>query len=371
MRSIICAIFNFTLVVVCLTGCSLPISNKTQTPTPITNTPSSPTPITPTPAPPTPTPTTPTAARLIGYFYSLDRTHSVSEIPADKFSVLIDAFINVSAAGECVSIDPAVDKSIFKGLIELKKLNPELKTVLSVGGYAHSAYFSDAASSNEARRTFAQSCVAFMTHNGFDGIDIDWETPVSGGLPGNIHRPEDKQNFTALLSELRSELVAQGKADGKSYLLAAALPAGPDNYTKFELDKIHPYLDWITLMAYPFYTGDSKITNFNAPLFASNSDPSTNEKKRLDYNGDAAVRAYLAAGVPANKISLGVPFYGRAWKGVPPNNHGLYQTNTGVFVDDQAPKGIWSSEGEISYKSLERNYQAAWSRFRLSEAQVP
>lgn len=342
-------VFWLALAAVWLAGCDLPMSGPT----------------------PTLTPSAPPSKRLIGYFYGLDRSQHIADIPADKFAILIDAFIDVSSDGKCVSIDPSGDAEVFPELGQLKQRYPGLKTVVSVGGYAHSAKFSDAAASDASRRAFAQSCVAFMTQNGFDGIDIDWETPVSGGLAGNTHRPEDKQNYTALLAALRNQLDALGRADKKSYLLGAALPAGPGDMAKFELGKVHPYLDWMTVMAYAFYTGESKITNFNAPLYPTSTDPAKDEKRRLLYNGDAAVQAYLTAGVPGSKISLGVPFYGRAWKGVPADNNGLYQNDTGVFVDSGAPKGTWSSGGEITYRALEQNYLGAWPRFWQSEAQVP
>lgn len=71
-------------------------------------------------------------------------------------------------------------------------------------------------------KAFAQSCVAFIREHGFDGVDLDWEYPVSGGLAGNHNQPQDKQNFTLLLQTLREQLNAQGKQDGKSYQLTIA-----------------------------------------------------------------------------------------------------------------------------------------------------
>lgn len=333
--------------------------------------------LTPTLAPPSPIVTpSPTVAnvgtpRLIGYFDGVERTHHVSDIPADQLTHVIYAFVDVSDKGECVSIDPAADQANFPGLRQLKQQHPALQTMVSAGGYSHSARFSDAARTLDSRRRFAQSCVQWMKQNGFDGIDIDWEFPVGGGQAGNVHRPEDKQNFTALLAALRQQLDARGKADGRSYLLSIAAPAGPTEMANLEMGQIAGYVNWIDVMAYAFYTGGSKTTNFNAPLYPTSNDPATDEKKRLLYNADAAVQAYLRAGVPAEEISLGVPFYGRGWKGVPPENNGLYQGDGGVFVDSRAPKGTWSQGGEIDYRMLKQYYLGTWPRFWQAEAQVP
>jgi chitinase len=241
---------------------------------------------------------------------------------------------------------------------------------MSVGGYSHSGKFSDVALSTGTRRRFAQSCIQFMKQNGFEGIDIDWEFPVSGGAASNLHRPEDKQNFTALLAELRSDLDAQGTRDGRQYLLTIAGPAGPSEIGNIDLGAIQPLVDWINLETYAFYTASSKITNFNAPLFASSTDPAASETRKRRYNADAAVRAYLAAGVAPDKIMLGVPFYGRGWKGVPDANHGLYQSDGGAATDSKVPKGTWS-DGAILYGALEKNYLNSYPRYWQDEAKEP
>ncbi len=307
--------------------------------------------------------------RLVGYFQGLDRNDHVSDIPADRLTDVIYAFVNVSHDGKCVSADTTLDQINFPQLQQLKKSHPQLKLLLSIGGYSHSANFSDAAATDTSRRTFAQSCVQFMQVNGFDGLDIDWELPVSGGMAGNGHRPEDKQNFTALLAELRRQLDELGSPSGTHDLLTIAAPIGPSEYKNIELNAIAPYLDWIDLMAYAFYTANSPITNFNAPLYASATDPAP-PSKRLYLNGDAAVKAYRAAGVPANKIVLGAPLYGRGWQGVPDVNHGLYQSDSGPAADSTVPNGVWQ-DGAITYGNLVKYYLSGAARFWQPETQEP
>ena len=241
-----------------------------------------------TPTPPntqTPTLPAPTATRLPPSAQSLARVlagyyagwsagrYPVAAIPADQLTHVFYAFANVSPAGECVASNPAQDTANWQALQALKQDHPQLRVLLSVGGWSQSGLFSDVAASAESRTRFAQSCAAFMQANGFDGLDVDWEFPVSGGLPTNHTRPEDGLNFTALLSELRAALSAQATGTGQHYLLTIAAPAGQAEYQHLELKLISQYVDWINLMTYDFTTAASPLTSFNAPLFASAPSP--------------------------------------------------------------------------------------------------
>ncbi len=170
----------------------------------------------------------------------------------------------------------------------------------------------------------------------FDGIDVDWEYPAAEGNPGNIYRPEDTQNFTALLAEFRRQL----DAVRPGLLLTIAAPAGESKYALIELDRIHTSLDWINLMTYDFHGTWEMSTGFQANLRTSAKDPSSPA-----YSVEDTVRGYLAAGAPAEKLVVGVPFYGRGWTGVTNANRGLYQPATAP-----AP-GVWEA-GVNDYKAL-------------------
>lgn len=354
---------------------SVPASTLTPVPSAGSLTPASTgiTAVSPTTSPTTPpaptvthTPAAPYSPRLIAYFFGSNHYNRLADVPFSRLTVLIYAFINVSKDGLCASDNPALDEKNFAALREIKKQFPNLEILLSVGGYAHSAYFSDAAASEDSRRAFAQSCLSLLAQAGFDGLDIDWETPVSGGLPENVHRPEDKQNFTLLLLELRRALDAQAKSR-RPYRLSVALPAVSTELDKFEPDKFAPAVDWITLMAYAYFTSESKITHLNASLYPVQADP---DRHKEAVNGNAAVQAYLSAGIPPQKIALGVPFYGRAWKDVPPANDGLFQPAGGPFVDLSFPE-VWSKDGEITYKGLSESYLSTWPRYWQAEAVQP
>jgi chitinase len=273
----------------------------------------------------------------------------VTDIPADQLTHINYAFVNISQDGECVLGDEWADVQFpypgdtegepllgnFKQLNLLKEAHPGLQILLSIGGWTWSDHFSDVALTDESRAKFAASCVAMMKLYNFDGLDIDWEYPVGGGEPGNGERPEDKANFTLLLAELRAQLDAQGETDAAHYLLTIAAAAGPETYKNYELDKIHQYLDWINIMAYDFAGGWSDVTNFQSSLYLAPDAPEP-------LSADAAVQDYLTGGVPADKIVLGVPFYGRAWSGVPADNDGLYQTYSETYGDN----------GYVSYSDM-------------------
>jgi chitinase len=192
-----------------------------------------------------------------------------------------------------------------------------------------------------------------------DGIDIDWEYPAGGGLATNVARPEDRQNFTLLLAELRQQLDAQGARDGRRYLLTAAVGAGPSHAANLEFDRIPALLDWINLMTYDYHSG-SRIAHFNAPLFAPDGDPTPN------LNVDASVRLYHERGVPPRKIVVGVPFYGRSYGRVPSGNQGLFQPAGGP-----APRE-WGA-GELDYDALTRKRPEAngFRGFWHPDARVP
>ncbi|GAF07879.1 chitinase [Paenibacillus pini JCM 16418] len=241
----------------------------------------------------------------------------------------------------------------------LKQTNPNLKTLLSVGGWTWSNRFSDVAADPVTRTNFANSAVNVLRAYGMDGIDIDWEYPVSEGLPDNSRRPEDKHNFTLLLQETRNKLAAAGAQDGKSYLLTIAGRANQSYTTTTEMSSISQILDWINIMTYDFHGDWEKTTNHNASLYSDPNDPDTVNKFSTDY----AVNAYINAGVPASKIVLGVPFYGRGWKNCAPgpNGDGQYQVCTPDFNGSYIPNGTWDTfetgaGGMFDYGDLAANY---------------
>jgi chitinase len=172
--------------------------------------------------------------------------------------------------------------------------------------------------SKESRARFIDSASEFIAQYQLDGLDIDWEYP---GLPGAGHpfRPEDKQNFTALLSEFRERFNQDSKKSGRRLYLTMAAGASPDFLAHTEMDKVARIVDTVNLMSYDYYEpGSGPITGHHAALFTNPADP---EKA----SADASVHAFEKAGVPADKLVLGIPLYGHVWADVPATSNGLYQ----------------------------------------------
>jgi chitinase len=311
----------------------------------------------------TPTPVPANSTRLVGYFTGIYKNNLVAEIPGSLLTDIIYAFVYISPEGKCVSRDPVEDQSELTALKQLKEKYPGIHVLFSIGEGRNLGTFSNATASETSRQAFTHSCVQFLQHNGFDGIDIDWEFPARG----NEH-PEERGNFTAMLSEFRKQLDFQGRIDGRGYLLTMAAPAGQNEAMGFELDKIQPLVDWINLMTYNYYDENSTTTNLDGALYPVAADPGNKT-----YHDDSVVQAYLAAGIPGNKLMLGVNFYGNGWKGVPAAQNGLYQSHEGPFDDPNVPPATWNVEGKISYHSLQKYYLnvPGWDSYWQAEALAP
>lgn len=253
-----------------------------------------------------------------------------------------DAFADYSkafSAAESVSgVADTWDQPLRGNWNQLKQLKakyPNIKVLISLGGWTWSRGFASAARP-ENRVAFVTSCVnAYIKGNlpvtdgaggtgaaagVFDGIDIDWEYPNACGL--QCGGAEDQANFTALLAEFRRQLnlVRPG------LLLTIAAGAGVEKIAATDPGQYAQHLDFINIMTYDFHGTWEARTNHHSALFASPNDPSTGDVRF--YNSNDAVEAFLERGVPASKLNLGIGFYGRGWTNVPNVSNGLYQSGS-------------------------------------------
>ena len=329
--------------------------------------------------------------RVVAYYIEwgiYGRAYQPMDMPGDKITHINYAFANIGDDGRIAIGDSyaAIDRyyegdswdqpyrGTYNQLNNVFKVQyPHVKTLISVGGWTWSGRFSDIALTEASRALFAESCVDFIRTYNFDGVDIDWEYPVCCGMAGNTYRPEDKENYTLLLAELRSQLDAAAAEDDREYLLTIAAPAGYDKVANIEPDGIAASCDWINVMTYDYHgSWDLSMTNHHSKLFANPDDPG-DENIATRYNGDYAINVFLDAGVPADELVMGVPFYGRAWAGVNDveGNGGLFQPGTYV------PSGTWDdwSSGDTGmndYTQLEEFLSnGQYTRYWDDECKVP
>lgn len=280
-----------------------------------------------------------------------------------------DAYADYQKAYDAAtSVDGVADqwdqplKGNFNQLKKLKARHPQLKVFISLGGWTWSKNFSRYAATAAGRQNMAASCIDIYIKGNlpvadgaggpgaafgvFDGIDIDWEYPGGGGQPYNTVSPEDKRNFTLLLAEFRRQLNELSAQTGRQYYLTIAAGAGADKIDNTEPGLYSQSLDWINLMTYDYHGGfePQGPTNFQSNLHMDPDNPATGVVKT--YATETAVNKLLAAGVPAHKIIIGIPFYGRGWTGVPNGGtNGLYQPASGPAF------GTWE-RGIEDYKVL-------------------
>lgn len=321
------------------------------------------------------------APRLIGYYTEwsvYQRKYHVADVPAKLLTHLCYAFAKPTAKGECSVADPYASSEKFypgdswepgqlRGTLRqlqlLKAKHPHLRTLISVGGRTYSGPFSDLAHDPALRQTFARACAEFVAKYGFDGVDLDWEYPVGGGHISTKTRPTDRDNYPLLVVELRRELDKHARSLGRKLELTLAIPASPALLAHFDLAKLHPHVDWFNLMAYDLVGPWSPTTGFHAPLYPSSDDANPDEMARTKHNADAAVRAIRQVEVPAEKIVLGVPFYGRGWSEVANLHRGLFQP----FNKNTPPPGTREA-GIFEYRDLVANYIPTMQRHFHDEA---
>lgn len=199
----------------------------------------------------------------------------------------------------------ATDTTNLRYLVGLKKKNRDLKVLISIGGWGGSRFFSDAVLTDTARKAFAASAAAIVSRYNLDGIDIDWEYPDDIGA-GNIFRVDDKHNYTLMFKELRHSLDSVTNITHHTYLLTAAVGGFKRFLAQTEMSEVQRYLDYINLMTYDYSQDSLGISMHHTNLFPSKSNTSA-----IQNSVQQTVADYVADGVPASKLVVGVAFYGR------------------------------------------------------------
>ncbi|MFZ5986512.1 MAG: glycosyl hydrolase family 18 protein [Bacillota bacterium] len=315
--------------------------------------------------------------RIVAYFCEwgdipLMQNYTVDKIPWDKVTHINYAFTKVNPETNQIDfIDRtmAIEKQYqgqdinlpYKGHFNLlnayKKRYPDVKTLVSVGGWTGTTGFYTMAETPTGRETFANSCVEFIRKYGFDGVDIDYEYPTSvpyAGNPGDSSVAEPRRaslykNYVELIKLLRQKLDEAGVQDGRDYLLTAAVTASSWILGGMFVGEYAQYLDFANLMTYDFHGSWNGYVGHNSALWPDPRDPETALLGTPVLNIDWAYRYYRGVLSP-DKINIGVPYYSRGWKNVTPSTYpgGLYGSAASQGGGAEGEFGIWSDPGQPS-----------------------
>ncbi len=269
---------------------------------------------------------------------------AIAQWPVKKLTHIIYSFLKIQ--NDTLTFFNAKQDSSLQQLVQLKKENPELKIMVSVGGWGGCSFCSLLFEDEQHRKNFAKTTVALFKKYNIDGLDLDWEYPTIEGYPGHRFTAADKNNFTELIKALRQEM-------GNDYLLTFAA-GGFINYLEQSVDwaAIMPLVDFVNLMTYDLVGGYATETGHHTPLKGYRQGQESTEK---------CVNWLLNKKIPANKLIIGAAIYARVWENVPDTNHGLYQPGnfkqgvsyfdfTNYFSDTSGYKYYWDKKAKAPYQ---------------------
>jgi len=240
--------------------------------------------------------------------YATGRAETIKQYPVDKLTHIIYSFLKIQ--NDTLTFRDSTQENTVQQLVALKATNPQLKIMVSVGGWSGCSFCSDLFASDEHRKNFAKTTVALFKQYGIDGLDMDWEYPAIEGFPGHKYDTADKADFTELIKALRQEM-------GKDYLLSFAA-GGFMQYMLQSVDwnAVMPQVDFVNLMTYDLVGGYAAVTGHHALL---------QDYMPEQESAAKCVNWLLDKKIISNKLIIGAAMYARVWENVPDSNHGLYQ----------------------------------------------
>jgi GH18 family chitinase len=297
-----------------------------------------------------------TNKEIVGYYPNwqwYDRSQLVNPeaLFYEKYTVINYAFFRPMADGSIQSTDAWADENLLLGPMvwwpvqyhDSTKSLPYLchehgvKLLPSIGGWNDSYNFPGIAADPVKRQTFIDHCIQLIETYHFDGVDMDWEYP---GYTPNGGTPQDKENFTTLMQELRDALDNLENTTGNEYLLTSCFGVAHERMENIEWENIVPLVDMVNLMSYDFHGSWDPESNHHTPLYSpAAGDP--------EWCIDGAfTKLTLEFDVPADMINIGIAFYGKALA----NCTGLYGPHTGYDAST-----FWEDEGQPLYYNILKN----------------
>ena len=268
--------------------------------------------------------------QLIAY-YAGDAS-SIDEFDLNGVDQIIYSFLHLR--GNELAVDNVADSLTLVKLIDQKKKYPNLKVLVSLGGWGGCENCSEVFSSAQGRNDFAISTAKIIDTFNADGIDLDWEYPAISGYPGHKYQPEDRENFTDLIIRLRKHMK---KGDILSF--AAGASSRFFNHS-IEWEKVMYLVDNVNLMTYDFFGAGSNKTGHHTAL-ASN--------QYQDRSAEASIKTLIDSGVNPKKIIIGGAFYIKTFKEVPNINNGLNQ-----------PAEWNRSYNQVDFEKVRSNFNFFW-----------
>ncbi|EYB90831.1 hypothetical protein Y032_0213g2279 [Ancylostoma ceylanicum] len=316
---------------------------------------------------PTGTSSVPAAAcgkRVVGYYTGWG-TREITEDQIRRLTHVIFAFVATQADGSigfgAVSNEPDQGDAAAKAMQRFNDLRSKVRTAKSgtkmlfaVGGWENSQYFSSIAADPTKRANFVNHVANFLRDQQIDGVDVDWEYPVTGGATEGI--PADKQNYVTLLSDLRTRLTNLATELGRTVPYEITLASAAGEWTirpGYDLSGIMQYADFINVMTYDYYGAWGSqwgaYTGPPSPLFYG-SPPGFSGK----LNADFTMKYYSCRSGKPSKLNMGVPFYGRYWENV----GAAIDANDEMWRTADAVGGVYQG-GYLAWKDIPTK---GWSR---------
>ncbi len=333
--------------------------------------------------------------RIIGYYTSW-RTgknglpaYLAGDLPWEKLTHINYAFASINKSDFSMQVDDSATKMTWENvpgaemdpslpyqghfnlLSKFKKQYPDVKTLISVGGWAETGGFypmtTDLASCSvnmEGIKAFNKSAVDFIRQYDFDGVDIDYEYPSSmkdSGNPvdfeqSNKCRGQLWDNYMVMMTELRKALDKAGEEDGRRYMLTIASPSSGYLLRGMQDFAMQDVLDYVNIMSYDLHGTWNEFVGPQAALFDDGKDAelakwgvyTTAEYQGIGYLNQAWTHHFFRGAFKPSQINMGIPYYTRGWQGVSGGEKGLW----GRAVEpnqSSCPEGTtvcgWGAEG--------------------------